>query len=95
MDPGVRERFLHWLDREATSSKDDASRAPAIVFVTHHVEEIMPSFDRTLMMQAGRIVAAGATNEVVIPERIASAYGVGVQRLESAGGRLWPIWAVH
>jgi iron complex transport system ATP-binding protein len=34
-------------------------RAPALVLVTHHVEEIPPSFTDVLLMRAGRIVAAG------------------------------------
>lgn len=87
MDPGVRERFLAWLQAEPA-----AAGGPALVFVTHHVEEIMPAFDRTLVMQAGRIAAAGRTAEVVTAERLAAVYGVEVERLEAAGGRLWPIW---
>jgi iron complex transport system ATP-binding protein len=62
------------------------------VFVTHHVEEIMPAFDRTLVMRSGRIVAAGATHEVVTAQRLADVYGVTVDRLDHAHGRLWPIW---
>lgn len=88
MDPGVRERFLHWLDQLAATNA-----LPAIVFVTHHVEEIMPTFDRTLLMNAGRIAAAGPTAEVVTAAQLATTYGVGVDRLERAHGRLWPIWS--
>lgn len=87
MDPGVRERFLAWLDGVSA-----ADSLPAIVFVTHHVEEIMPSFTRTLVMQNGRIVATGATADVITPERLAAVYGVEVERLERSGNRLWPIW---
>lgn len=87
MDPGVRERFLAWLDAQAL-----AKPHPALALVTHHVEEIMPAFDRTLMMQRGRIVATGPTAEVVTAERLAAAYGVGVDRIEHARGRMWPIW---
>jgi iron complex transport system ATP-binding protein len=90
MDPGVREGFLAWLD--AFAGEVAAATGCAIVFVTHHVEEIMPAFDRTLVMQSGRIVAAGATCEVVTAERLAEVYGVAVDRLERAHRRLWPIW---
>lgn len=88
LDPGVRERFLHWLDELAATAA-----LPAIVFVTHHVEEIMPSFDRTLLMSTGRIAAAGRTDVVVTADRLTATYGVGVQRLERANGRVWPIWS--
>jgi iron complex transport system ATP-binding protein len=87
MDPGVRERFLYWLDELAGSS---ASCAMALV--THHVEEIMPSFERTLAMAGGRIADCGLTSEIVNSSLLERLYGVGVERIERAAGRLWPIW---
>jgi iron complex transport system ATP-binding protein len=87
MDPGVRERFLHWL---AGRAADGAS--PAIVFVTHHVEEIMPGFECTLVLHKGRIVAAGPTQDVVTPTLLKQVYGLNVSRIERHSGRLWPIW---
>ena len=33
--------------------------APAIVLVTHHVEEIPPGFTHVLLLRGGRVVAAG------------------------------------
>jgi iron complex transport system ATP-binding protein len=90
MDPGVRERFLAWLD--ALAGESASANDCAVVFVTHHVEEIMPAFDRALLMQSGRIAAEGPTSEVVTAERLTEVYGVAVDRLERAHGRLWPIW---
>ena len=87
MDPGVRERFLAWLDELAA-----APTSPSLILVTHHVEEIMPSFESTLVMERGQIAAAGATAEVVTAARLESLYGIGVERLEKSGGRLWPVW---
>jgi iron complex transport system ATP-binding protein len=87
MDPGVRERFLTWLDSVA-----DSFALPAIVFVTHHVEEIMPTFERTLVMRAGRIAAAGPTRNVLSAELLSEVYGVTVNRLERFAGRIWPVW---
>lgn len=91
MDPGVRERFLAWLNDFAAHEAAKSTGA-AILFVTHHVEEIMPAFDRTLLMNSGRIVATGATTEVVTRERLADIYGVGVESLDVFNGRLWPRW---
>jgi iron complex transport system ATP-binding protein len=100
MDPGVRERFLRWLNEisslgEAASAAGRSGHHPTIVFVTHHVEEIMPAFDRTLVMQAGQVRAAGRTHEIVTSALLQSVYGVDVERLERHAGRLWPIWAAH
>lgn len=87
MDPGVREGFLGWLDGVAASPG-----SCAMVFVTHHVEEIMPHFERTLAMSDGQILADGLTRDVVTARLLADLYGVGVERLEQSGGRLWPLW---
>jgi iron complex transport system ATP-binding protein len=90
MDPGVRERFLSWLDGEAAVAS--GGKHPAIVFVTHHVEEIVPAFDRTLVMNAGGVHAAGPTRDVVTPQLLEAVYGVAVERVERHADRLWPIW---
>ena len=87
MDPGVRERFLAWLDQLAASPT-----SPSLILVTHHVEEIMPSFESTLVMRDGRIAASGATADVVTAAALESLYGIDVARLEKSAGRLWPIW---
>lgn len=87
MDPGARERFLGWLG-ERLRTVD----APAVVLVTHHVEEIIPAFDRTLVLRAGAVLATGPTAEVLTRAVFESLYGTVLARLERAGGRLWPIW---
>src|SRR5207253_8258042 len=65
MDPGVRERFLAWLN--------DALRhpeTPTIVLVTHHIEEIVPGFANTLVLSNGRVHSSGPTDPVVTRETI-------------------------
>jgi iron complex transport system ATP-binding protein len=88
MDPGVRERFLTWLN-EALGHPE----TPTVVLVTHHIEEIVPGFANTLVVSEGRIHSAGPTGQVVTRETIESVYGIRLARLEMAGGRRWPIWA--
>jgi iron complex transport system ATP-binding protein len=89
MDPGVRERFLHWLDGLTV-----LTNSCAMVLVTHHVEEIMPAFEQALVMREGRIAAAGPTRDVVTAPLLEEVYGVQIDRFEQAGGRLWPIWHI-
>jgi iron complex transport system ATP-binding protein len=94
MDPGVRERFLAWLQAcEGLAAASTRAPRSAWMFVTHHVEEIMPAFDHALVMRQGRIAAAGPTRDVVTAERLAAVYGVAVERVERAAGRAWPIWS--
>ncbi len=87
MDPGVRERFLAWLDERVT-----APESPAVVLVTHHVEEIVPGIERTLILRAGHVYRAGPTPDVVTRETIEAVYDTRLARIESSGRRLWPIW---
>src|SRR4051812_22166709 len=104
MDPGVRERFLAWLnemlndearmtnDEWKTNVSDIRHSAPTTILVTHHIEEIVPGFANTLILSNGRIHSAGPTREVVNRETIESVYGTRLDRIEHSGGRLWPIW---
>ena len=87
MDPGVRERFLNWLDERLQS--DDS---PATLLVTHHVEEIVPSVENTLVMSDGRIRQQGPTSQVVTRETIERAYATKLSELKQFAGRWWPIW---
>lgn len=85
LDPVARERFLIWLD-ELLQRPD----SPALVLVTHHVEEILPAISHVLVMKDGRALAAGPKEEVLTSERLSEAYGAPV-RLEQDRGRyrLW------
>jgi iron complex transport system ATP-binding protein len=87
MDPGVRERFLGWLNERLLQPN-----APAVILVTHHIEEIVPAIRSTLVLSTGRIHSVGPTHDVVTCETIESVYGMRVARIEQSGGRLWPIW---
>ena len=87
MDPGVRERFLAWLNGVVAQPA-----GPATLLVTHHVEEIMPNFERTMMLGAGHIVRQGPTPDVAQPDVIESAYGIRLAELRESSGRRWPIW---
>jgi iron complex transport system ATP-binding protein len=87
MDPGVRERFLMWLNERLGQPE-----SPTVVLVTHHIEEIVPGFANTLILSAGRDHSAGPTERVVTREAIESVYDTRLARIERSGGRLWPMW---
>jgi iron complex transport system ATP-binding protein len=54
LDPAAREHFLQFLQRLGGRRS-----APALVLVTHHVEEVMPVFSHVLILKAGQVLAAG------------------------------------
>jgi iron complex transport system ATP-binding protein len=60
LDPAAREQFLVFLDHLASQAG-----GPAIILVTHHVEEITPAFTHVLGLKAGRVLMA-AQKEVAL-----------------------------
>jgi iron complex transport system ATP-binding protein len=50
--------------------------APAMVLVTHHVEEIPPGFTDILMLRDGQVVAAGPIEVTLTAENLSSTFGI-------------------
>ncbi len=69
LDPLAREQFLAFLQRLGAKR-----RAPALIFVTHHVEEIIPLFTHTLLLRAGCLLAAGPNKTVLTTPRLAATF---------------------
>jgi iron complex transport system ATP-binding protein len=85
MDPGAREKFLASLRRIRAQR-----RMPALIYVTHHIEEILPLFRKTLVLRDGKILAAGRTDRVLSPRLLKDLYGVSFS-LVRRKGRYWPV----
>ncbi|WP_165064707.1 ABC transporter ATP-binding protein [Marisediminicola senii] len=83
LDLGAREELLHILGGYASSPT-----APAIVMVTHHVEEIPRGFTHALVLSRGSIAAAGPLAEVITSEVLGSAFGLDLV-VEERDGRYW------
>lgn len=49
--------------------------APALVLVTHHVEEIPPGFSHCLLLSEGGVVAAGLLADVLTADNLSRAFG--------------------
>lgn len=73
LDLGMREELMLMLSAFASSSS-----APAIIMVTHHVEEIPRGFTHALLLAEGRVVTAGPINEALTSENLSRAFGVNV-----------------
>lgn len=59
-----------------------------LVYVTHHIEEIVPVFTHVMLIDDGRIVAAGEKEQVLTPGSIHKAFQVHVN-LEWDENRPW------
>jgi iron complex transport system ATP-binding protein len=85
MDPGARENFLATLQ-----ALGNQKRIASLIYVTHHVEEILPLFGKTLILKEGRVLYSGATRAVVKPDVLRELYGVSLQIINRKGRR-WPV----
>jgi iron complex transport system ATP-binding protein len=81
MDLGGREDLV----RRLTRFNADAD-APASVLVTHHVEEIPPSFTDVLLLREGRIVAQGPIEITLTEDNLSKTFGMPLE-LERRGER--------
>ena len=85
LDPGGRELLLASIQNLAK-----IQREMGLILVTHHVEEIMPVFEKSLILANGRIIENGPTEEVICPQLIQRLYGIST-KIKRAAGRYWMI----
>jgi len=74
LDLGGREDLVSTMSVLA----DDAT-SPAIVLVSHHVEEVPPGFTHALMLREGRVVVQGPVAEVMTAENLTATFGMSLQ----------------
>ncbi len=81
LDLGSREELLALLSGYASSPT-----TPAMLMVTHHVEEIPVGFTHVLLMREGRIVAAGPIDDTLTADTLTETFGMPIV-LSSEEGR--------
>jgi iron complex transport system ATP-binding protein len=81
LDLGGREELVQLLGGYASDP-----RSPAIVMVTHHVEEIPLGFGNAMLLKDGGVSAQGKIGDVVTSERLSDTFGIDVE-LSEEGGR--------
>ncbi|MEV6324169.1 ABC transporter ATP-binding protein [Nocardia sp. NPDC051787] len=81
LDLGGREELVERLGDLAADPD-----APAIVLVTHHVEEIPPGFTHGLLLNEGEVVAQGLLSDVLTAENLSDAFRQSIA-LDRVDGR--------
>lgn len=83
LDLGAREDLVARLAELATDPD-----AATLVLVTHHVEEIPPGMTHALLMRDGRIIVAGAIDDVLTDVNLSATFGLPlhVQRTRTVDG---------
>ncbi|MBF6294776.1 ABC transporter ATP-binding protein [Nocardia farcinica] len=79
LDLGGREELVERLGDLAADPD-----APAIVLVTHHVEEIPPGFTHAMLLNEGEVVAQGLLDDVLTSENLSEAFrqAIALDRIE-------------
>ncbi|RYG72479.1 ABC transporter ATP-binding protein [Lentibacillus lipolyticus] len=62
--------------------------APTILFVTHHIEEILPIFSHTLLLREGTVFDQGNTADILSGPTLSEFYRLPVEAKEQ-NGRMW------
>jgi iron complex transport system ATP-binding protein len=81
LDPVSREHFLQFIQRLGSQRN-----SPALILVTHHVEEIVPVFTHLLLLKAGRVLASGPRDAALAAGPLSETFGAKVS-LRRTGGR--------
>ncbi|QBS40587.1 ABC transporter ATP-binding protein [Nocardia sp. CS682] len=81
LDLGGREELVERLGDLAADPD-----SPAIVLVTHHVEEIPPGFTHGLLLNEGEVVAQGLLTDVLTSENLSDAFRQSIA-LDRVDGR--------
>ncbi|WP_296632017.1 ABC transporter ATP-binding protein [Rhodoluna sp.] len=81
LDLAAREQTIAIIGEYAS-----APAAPAMVMVTHHLEEIPNGFTHALILVNGQVFSAGEIGSTLTSEKISEAFGFGLQ-VSQEGGR--------
>jgi len=85
VDPGEREHFLSILN-DSLRDRDKLST----VYITHHIEEIIPALSHTLAIKQGTIVEKGTSSDIINPSTLSELYRIEMEIIEK-NGRYWPV----
>ncbi len=80
LDLGGREDLVSTLSVLAMDGD-----APAIILVSHHVEEIPPGFTHVLMLREGRVTTSGPLEQVMTEEALSATFGMPLVLQHQAG----------
>jgi iron complex transport system ATP-binding protein len=80
LDLGGREDLVSTLSVLAMDGE-----APAIILVSHHVEEIPPGFTHVLMLREGRVTTSGPLEQVMTEEALSATFGMPLVLQHQAG----------
>lgn len=83
LDPSSREFFLEFIEKLGQQTD-----GPTLIYVTHHIEEVVSIFSHVCVMKAGRILLNGPKDRIITGENLAQAFGMEMT-ISRSNGRYW------
>lgn len=85
LDPGRREQFLTILDGVLSKQNE-----LTVIYVTHHVEEILPAFTKLLVLKDGETIYSGDKESFMENGSLEGVYREDFE-IVNKNGRYWPV----
>lgn len=85
LDLKAREEFLDAVQEMCTKKG-----GPALIYITHHIEEIIPAITHALALRKGRVIASGRKEDVLTNKVLSETFEVPIE-LHEKEGRIWPM----
>lgn len=83
---------LDFIAREdllnALHNMSQQRETPTLIFVTHHIEEVLPIFSHTLLLKDGTVFAKGERKAVLTSEKMSALYGKNIE-VDWKSDRAW------
>lgn len=83
LDIVAREQLLQILEELGRSPN-----APTLIYVTHHLEEIVSAFNHALLLKDGRIQALGRKEHIISSALLSESFGIPLEVVTN-GSRYW------
>ncbi|RJG26589.1 ABC transporter ATP-binding protein [Paenibacillus thiaminolyticus] len=82
LDIFARDQLLHMI--QSIAREPDA---PTLIYVTHHVEEIMPCFNRALLIKQGTVFSSGNTADQLTSAHLSEFFHARIEVRQELGQR--------
>ncbi len=87
--------FLDIAGREflLNTIADMAAARPelTLIFITQRIEDILPIFDRGMILKEGQIISNGPRHDVLTEPNLRQAFDLPIRLIHAANGRLWSV----
>lgn len=62
-----------------------------IIFITQRIEDILPAFNRGMILRQGEIQAYGSRDDVLTEPNLRAAFDLDIRLIRARNGRLWSV----